>query len=161
MTATGLPRKIILIVMILAIEHQPDFAQGLYPRDSPTREVKSLDGIWRFKLSESYDPEQGIEEEWFNDDLSKTGPTIHMPVPSSYNDITTNSSLRDHVGGVWYDRKFYVPLSWADKSVWIRFSSVHYRAIVVRIINTFPHESKNYSDILFSGLMERKLLNMK
>uniref|UniRef100_A0A1B0EXE1 Beta-glucuronidase n=1 Tax=Phlebotomus papatasi TaxID=29031 RepID=A0A1B0EXE1_PHLPP len=130
MTVVGLSRKIILTLMILAIKHLPDFVQGLYPRDSPTREVKCLDGIWRFRLSESYDPEQGIEEEWFNDDLSNKGPTIQMPVPSSYNDITTNSSLRDHVGGVWYDRKFYVPLSWADKSVWIRFSSVHYRALV-------------------------------
>ena len=55
-----------------------------------------------------------------------------MPVPSSFNDITEDRSLRDHVGTVWYDRKFFVPQSWSDnKIVWIRFGSVHYKAIVV------------------------------
>lgn len=54
-----------------------------------------------------------------------------MPVPASYNDITEDSALRDHVGTVWYDRKFFVPGSWSDKRVWIRFGSVHYEAHVV------------------------------
>lgn len=59
-----------------------------------------------------------------------------MPVPASYNDITEDSSLRDHVGTVWYDRKFFVPGSWSDnKRVWIRFGSVHYEAHVVRLTN--------------------------
>lgn len=57
-----------------------------------------------------------------------------MPVPASYNDITEDSNLRDHVGTVWYDRRFYVPAAWAkDRAVWIRFGSVHYEAIVVSI----------------------------
>lgn len=56
-----------------------------------------------------------------------------MPVPASYNDITEDSTLRDHVGTVWYDRKFFVPTSWSDnKRVWIRFGSVHYEAHVVK-----------------------------
>lgn len=58
--------------------------------------------------------------------------TIPMPVPSSYNDITEDNTLRDHVGTVWYDRKFFVASEWAqDKRVWIRFGSVHYEAHVV------------------------------
>ena len=28
---------------------------------------------------------------------------------SSYNDISTKASFRDHVGWVWYDREFYLP----------------------------------------------------
>lgn len=64
----------------------------------------------------------------------QTKKTIQMPVPASYNDITEDSTLRDHVGTVWYDRKFFVPGSWSDnKRVWIRFGSVHYEAHVVSI----------------------------
>lgn len=57
-----------------------------------------------------------------------------MPVPSSYNDITQDKSLRDHVGVVWYDRRFFVPDTWEKEGfrVWLRFSSVHYFAQVVR-----------------------------
>lgn len=61
--------------------------------------------------------------------------TIPMPVPSSYNDITEDYDLREHVGTVWYDRKFFLPASWAQsKLVWIRFGSVHYEAFVVGIL---------------------------
>lgn len=56
-----------------------------------------------------------------------------MPVPASYNDITEDNYLRDHVGTVWYDRRFYIPASWENnRRVWIRFGSVHYEAFVVR-----------------------------
>lgn len=62
----------------------------------------------------------------------KVRETILMPVPASYNDITNGHGLRDHVGTVWYDRKFFVSASWVnDTSVWIRFGSVHYEAHVV------------------------------
>lgn len=54
-----------------------------------------------------------------------------MPVPSSYNDITTSKELRDHVGAVWYERSFYVPWSWQNQRVFLRFGSVHYLAQVV------------------------------
>ncbi|KAH8300075.1 hypothetical protein KR044_009524 [Drosophila immigrans] len=103
----------------------------LYPRESETREVRSLDGIWNFVCSDEKNPTQGIRDKWFHDDLSKSRPIIAMPVPASYNDITTERSLRDHVGTVWYDRKFFVPRSWSkDQRVWLRFGSVHYEAFV-------------------------------
>ncbi|KAH8384742.1 hypothetical protein KR093_007346 [Drosophila rubida] len=103
----------------------------LYPRESETREVRSLDGIWNFVCSDERNPTQGIRDKWYEDDLSKSRPIIPMPVPASYNDITTDRSLRDHVGTVWYDRKFFVPRSWAkDQRVWLRFGSVHYEAFV-------------------------------
>jgi beta-glucuronidase len=63
----------------------------LYPQDSETRETKSLDGAWNFRLSPRLDPEVGFREKWF--ERSLTGgcgeeEVIPMPVPSSYNDIT-------------------------------------------------------------------------
>ena len=58
---------------------------------------------------------------------------MQMPVPSSYNDLTTSSELRDHVGPVWYERTFFVPASWAERRVFLRFGSVNYLAQVVSI----------------------------
>lgn len=70
-----------------------------------------------------------------------------MPVPASYNDIGEDASLRDHVGLVWYDRRFHVPPWWgtAQQRVWLRFSSVHYAAQVVSaliFLNYFVHLSR-------------------
>lgn len=61
-----------------------------------------------------------------------------MPVPASYNDITEDYYLREHVGTVWYDRRFYVPSAWEnDRRIWIRFGSVHYEAFVVSYIKLY------------------------
>jgi hypothetical protein len=58
-----------------------------------------------------------------------------MPVPASYNDVTEDKAIRDHVGLVWYDRTFFVPEAWRQTSlVWLRFGSVHYAAQVVSIV---------------------------
>lgn len=43
----------------------------LYPRESETREVKSLDGIWNFVKSNETSPTEGIREKWYQNDLSK------------------------------------------------------------------------------------------
>lgn len=116
----------------------------LYPRESETREVRSLDGMWNFVKGNTNDPKEGFREEWFKYDLSKVRPTIPMPVPSSYNDLTEDAELRDHVGQVWYDRRFFAPQSWSKHTrVWIRFGSVHYMAIVVRMI--YLYHGSDYS----------------
>lgn len=56
-----------------------------------------------------------------------------MPVPASYNDITQNSTLRDFIGWVWYDKEFYVPQGWFSKTtrIVLRFESAHYYTTVV------------------------------
>ena len=38
----------------------------LYPLESETRELKSLDGIWKFQLSPSLSPEMGFDYKWFS-----------------------------------------------------------------------------------------------
>ena len=56
-----------------------DYSEAiLYPIESETRELKSLDGIWKFQLSPSLEPEIGFEGKWFSNksvwlqsDLSK------------------------------------------------------------------------------------------
>ena len=57
--------------------------------------------------------------------------TIPMPVPSSYNDVTQNRTLRDHVGWAWYQRSFYFPkINPKQERVFARFGSAHYMALV-------------------------------
>ena len=72
----------------------------LFPVDNEARQMKELNGIWKFKRDNYY--KQGFEEKWFEKPLEDV---IDMPVPSSYNDITTDQELRDHVGWVWYERE--------------------------------------------------------
>jgi beta-glucuronidase len=62
-----------------------------------------------------------------------------MAVPSSYNDVTQDVSLREFVGWVWYDRIVYVPKSWQTEGlrVVLRFESAHYNTIVVSMRLTF------------------------
>ena len=40
-------------------------------RESETREVKSLDGMWNFVKSNASSPDQGVTEGWFMTDLRK------------------------------------------------------------------------------------------
>lgn len=43
----------------------------LYPRESETREIKSLDGLWNFVKSNQTAPTEGIRDKWYLQDLSK------------------------------------------------------------------------------------------
>ena len=63
--------------------------------------------------------------------MFQTGPVIAMPVPSSYNDITTDKSLRDYVGWAWYDREFFASPDWKNKRIVLRIDSAHYYSKVV------------------------------
>lgn len=150
-----------LVFSAMILNSHESITHGLlYPRESETREVKSLDGMWNFLKSDTNNPTQGIREKWFNNSLSKIKSTIQMPVPSSYNDVTTDNELRDHVGTVWYDRTFFVPLSWElDRKTWIRFGSVSYEAVVVSVLFFFADSNNKYLYYL-SGLILSLLSNM-
>lgn len=97
----------------------------LFPIENEVRQVKILNGIWRFKKEDRFN--QGEEEKWFAAPLTDC---IEMPVPASYNDITTDRALRDHVGWVWYERDFAIPLDWMAKRLVLRFGSVTHHAVV-------------------------------
>ncbi|XP_055386768.1 beta-glucuronidase isoform X2 [Condylostylus longicornis] len=129
----GVIGYLVLVVLSTLIFNMDEAnAKGLlYPQESETRELRSLDGIWNFVKCDSKTYSQGVIDGWYLKDLSEVKKTIPMPVPASYNDITTDASLRDHVGSVWYDRKFFIPKQWEkDYRVMIRFGSVHYDTIV-------------------------------
>jgi len=43
----------------------------LFPQDSETRERKSLDGIWNFRIVPRNDPELAFREEWYSQPLDQ------------------------------------------------------------------------------------------
>ncbi|XP_022085658.1 beta-glucuronidase-like isoform X2 [Acanthaster planci] len=104
----------------------------LYPRESETREIKELNGLWKFRADNSPSRNEGFSAKWYLQHLSETGPVIDMPVPSSFNDVTQDRTLRDFVGWVWYDREFFAPIGWRnpDVRVVLRFASAHYNTVV-------------------------------
>ncbi|CAG9786821.1 unnamed protein product [Diatraea saccharalis] len=115
---------------------------SLYPRTTLTRDLRTLNGIWNFRKSPP-NPLYGYLNGWQEQDLSRTGTVIPMPVPSSYNDVGTDVALRDHLGVVWYDRRFYVPRWWAESKqrVWLRFGSVQYNTkVFVNSKEVISHE---------------------
>ena len=104
----------------------------LFPKDSPTRLVKNLDGVWHFRADFSENRNAGFDEKWWEKPLSSSGDTMKMPVPSSFNDITQDAKLRDFVGWVWYERNFWVPNFWLESKqrVFLLFESAHYNTVV-------------------------------
>ena len=83
----------------------------LKPQSSPTRELVNLDGLWRFAVE---------QDESSTSWTSLVGGTLEAPVPASYNDLFTDSSIRDHVGWVRYQREVRVPRGWAGERVFVR-----------------------------------------
>src|SRR3954470_21453316 len=95
----------------------------LRPQDTPTRERKSLNGLWRFCL----DPEgSGREAGWWRGPLEDSRD---MPVPASYNDVYADPAVRDHVGDAWYQTGVRVPRGWAGQRVVLRFDAATPRAV--------------------------------
>ena len=107
----------------------------LYPIENRIREVKNLSGIWKFKID--YD-NVGIEEKWYKSPLKDT---VLMAVPASYNDLFTDEKAKEHVGLVWYEKEFYIPDSWMDKRVVLRFgSATHHATVWVNGIEVAKHK---------------------
>ncbi|KAF3706675.1 Beta-glucuronidase [Channa argus] len=116
----------------------------LFPRESSSREVKDLSGLWNFRADKSPNRNQGFAKAWYSSRLAETGPVIDMPIPASYNDITQDSTLRDFIGWVWYEREVVVPVHWIANEgirVVLRVGSAHYYAIVwVNGVKVTEHE---------------------
>ncbi|KAB8215951.1 glycoside hydrolase superfamily [Aspergillus novoparasiticus] len=100
--------------------HHPrdDLARGGYskvmlkPQQTTTRDLISLDGLWKFALAS----DDNSTQPW-------TGPlktSLECPVPASYNDIFADSKIHDHVGWVYYQRDVIVPKGWSEERYLVR-----------------------------------------
>jgi len=96
----------------------------LAPRNTPTRERKSLNGLWRIAL----DPDgQGRVEGWWRQRLPGSR---EVPVPASYNDLFPDPAVHDHVGDAWYQTATRVPERWRGERIVLRFDAATHRAVV-------------------------------
>jgi beta-glucuronidase len=96
----------------------------LKPQSSPTRELVSLDGLWRFVVEHDE-----ASASW----TSLVDGALEAPVPASYNDLFVDSAIRDHVGWVRYQREVRVPRGWAGERVFVR-------------VDAATHEGRVYVD---------------
>jgi beta-glucuronidase len=105
-------------------DHSDLRSSMLAPRDTPTRERRSLDGLWRFTL----DPDDvGRAEGWPG---GLPAGAREMPVPASYNDVLDDAGVHTHVGLAWYETTTRVPAGWAGQRIVLRFSSATHAAVV-------------------------------
>ncbi|CAH1792744.1 unnamed protein product [Owenia fusiformis] len=117
---------------------QPITGGMLYPRETMTRDIKDLGGIWQFQVDLSTWRNQSLVKEWWKRPLAENvDHVLDMPVPSSYNDITANRSIQNFVGWAWYETTFQTPKHWLDtvegkiaRRIVLRFESVRYYASV-------------------------------
>ena len=107
----------------------------LRPSETPTRERRSLSGLWSFRL----DPTSaGRSDGWWKAPLA--GARL-VPVPASYNDLVPDPAVRDHVGDAWYQTTVRIPRGWAGERVVLRFDSATHRAVVwVDEVQVAEHE---------------------
>jgi beta-glucuronidase len=89
----------------------------LKPQASRSRELVNLDGLWAFAVDFDRTAE---DSRWFAAPLRDA---LEAPVPSSYNDLFTDSAIRDHVGWVFYQRMVRVPRGWGSERIFVRIDS--------------------------------------
>ena len=49
--------------------------------------MRSLNGMWNFRIDDSPDRQRGFLDQWYSKPLRQFGPVEKMPVPASFNDI--------------------------------------------------------------------------
>lgn len=82
----------------------------LYPKQTITREILDLNGIWEFNF-------ENEEKEY-------------IAVPGSFNDQVANHNKRHYVGNMYYRKEFYLNSQMLEKDIFIRFGSVTHNAKV-------------------------------
>ena len=95
----------------------------LFPRESSTRDVRELGGIWEFAKDKA---DAGIAKSWFQFPPA----TRPIAVSANYNEQTADDDLWEFFGAVWYFRRFIVPASWDGKRIVLRVGAANYRSEV-------------------------------
>ncbi|MDR2516841.1 MAG: hypothetical protein LBC88_05600, partial [Spirochaetaceae bacterium] len=95
----------------------------LYPRATASRQVVSLDGLWRFRL----DPKgEGRARQW----QQSLGSRELIPVPASFQDFFTDKEIREYTGDFWYETEAFIPGEWRGKRIALRFDGAAHRAFL-------------------------------
>jgi beta-glucuronidase len=97
----------------------------LYPLETATRELKSLDGIWRLCFDRRH---QGLTERYGDGIPSQAA--LEVAVPGSVNEQVTEREQYLNLDWVWYERRFRVPAAWQGRRIFLRFGAATHRADV-------------------------------
>lgn len=73
--------KFILTIIWLIIVKETTQLGILYPQESESREVRSLDGLWNFVVSPTSD--LGQKQSWYKNPLTKVGVNLKKNFVSS------------------------------------------------------------------------------
>ncbi len=107
----------------------------LRPRDTSTRERKSLNGLWQFALDQAG---AGRSGQWF---MRPLPDAREMAVPASFNDIAADAAVRDYFGDIWYQTSVWIPRGWQGRRIVLHFESATHRATVwVNDVEVVSHE---------------------
>ncbi len=107
----------------------------LRPVETPTREIKKLDGLWAFSLDRE---NCGIDQRWWESALQESRA---IAVPGSFNDQFADADIRNYVGNVWYQREVFIPKGWAGQRIVLRFDAVtHYGKVWVNNQEVMEHQ---------------------
>jgi beta-glucuronidase len=99
----------------------------LYPITNQRRTVIKLDGLWQMNVvSDDYEPKHPLKS------------FIWMAVPASYQNLITDSTIRNHVGFICYEKAIQIPEH-------MKSDEIHLR------IGAAPHHMKVYIDGKFVG----------
>jgi len=99
----------------------------LYPITNQRRTVIKLDGLWQMNVvSDDYEPKHPLKS------------FIWMAVPASYQNLITDSTIRNHVGCLCYEKAIQIPEH-------MKSDEIHLR------IGAAPHHMKVYIDGKFVG----------
>ncbi|XP_065313222.1 beta-glucuronidase-like isoform X2 [Gordionus sp. m RMFG-2023] len=126
-----------IVIFVLAY----DFIDSLLPvQNNEFREIKCLNGLWKFKVLPSLNTTIGFDQNWYDYPMKNF---ILMPVPSSYNDITLDSNIRNFLGWAWYQTEIYIPPSWITEYKYLSLNNIdHEEKASFKYILRF--ESVNY-----------------
>ncbi len=97
----------------------------LYPLETRTRELKSLDGIWRLSFDAAH---RGLEERYF--EVFPSAQSIEIAVPGSINEQVVEREQHLNLDWVWYQTAFRVPATWWGHRVFLRIGAATHRADV-------------------------------
>lgn len=70
--------KVWLAETLLVVYLQSFNASPLFPRESESREVKYLDGLWNFRADNSSSRDTGFTNSWYKQPLSSVSYTFHI-----------------------------------------------------------------------------------
>jgi beta-glucuronidase len=100
----------------------------LRPQDSSTRERKSLNGLWDFRLDS--DPARGSASRCRTPERWRCRPAS-----------TTLRPTLQYFGDVWYQRSVWVPPGWQGRRIVLHLESATHRATVwVNDVEVMSHE---------------------